>query len=405
MTSLIALFLALQGSPETVEIPGAKLKFQIVAVPGGKSKIGSPATDADRKADEPQREVELQPFSMGVQEVTWAEFNYYRNNPKDIDAVTRPTRGDSYFGDAGIPAESLEPKKPLTNVRWHSAVMYCEWLSRKTGRYFRLPTEAEWEVAARAGSTDPAPAKPGDVAWYRPNSDEKTHIGGTKAANAFGLKDMLGNVWEYALEPFAPPDYGPVLRGGCWNSLPKEMRYANRQSIPSAWFAEDTNLPKSVWWLTASEVSIGFRVVCVADASDVAEREAYAAKVEVTLGKHKEKVLKVQNTSAWYREVQGEIRNAGDKALDEVELKIFYLEADGTPHFTDQSGSKPGRGCFSKCWPVLRNSAIEGEVRKPLAPGEKRAFQVDLPQSFDIETQKVPKIVLAGKVTALKFSK
>lgn len=405
MNPLLFIFLAAQAAPETIEIPGAKLKFQLVAVPGGKAKIGSPDADPDRKADEPLREVELQPFGMGVHEVTWAEFNYFRNNPKDVDAVTRPSKADSYFGDAGIPAESFEPKKPLTNIRWHSALMYCEWLSRKTGRYFRLPTEAEWEHAARAGVATPAPANPGAEAWFKPNSEEKTHLGGGKAANAFGLRDVLGNVWEYVLEPYAFPDYGPVLKGGCWSSPAREMRYANRQTIPYKWFSEDSNLPRSVWWLTASEVSIGFRVVCAADASDRDEREAYASKFEVRITGHKEKVIKTQGSNAPYRAVTGEIKNIGDRALDEVELQVFYTESDGKPHLTDQSGSKPGRGCFSKCWPVLRNSALGGEVRKPLGPGETRGFQVDLPQSYDLETQKDPKITLSGRVTALRFSK
>jgi formylglycine-generating enzyme required for sulfatase activity len=405
MISSLFLLVWAQAVPETVELPGTKIKFQVVSIPGGKAKIGSPQADPDRKPDEPLRELEVQPFQMGVHEVTWAEFNAFHTNPKDLDAVTRPSHADTYFGDAGIPADFLEPRRPLTNVRWHSAVMYCEWLSRKTGRYFRLPTEVEWEYAARAGSDAPAPAKPGEVAWFKGNSQEKTHVGGGKAPNAFGVYDLLGNVWEYALEPYAFPDYSPVIRGGCWSSPARELRYANRQTIPYRWFSEDSNLPRSVWWLTASEVSIGFRVVCVADAADQKERDAYALKIETKILGHKEKTLTIGPSNAPYRAVTGEVKNTGDRTLDELELEIFYVGADGKPHLTDQSGSKPGRGCFSKCWPVLRNSALEGDVRKSLAPGETRSFQVDLPQSYDIETQKTPKVTLSGKVTALKFSK
>src|SRR5258706_11230877 len=147
---VFVLLLAL--AQETVAIPDTKLKFELAAVPGGKVTLG----------DEKTRQVELQPFQMGTREVTWAEFNAFRFS-KDLDAVTRPTQADSYFGDAGVPPEFLQPKRPLTNVRWHSAAMYCEWLSRRTGRYFRLPTEAEWEAAARAGSDKPSPEAPDDV--------------------------------------------------------------------------------------------------------------------------------------------------------------------------------------------------------------------------------------------------
>jgi formylglycine-generating enzyme required for sulfatase activity len=405
MLSLLILLAALQEPvKETVDIPGTKLKVDLVGIPGGKAVLGSPEGDKDRKPDEKRRDVELRPFQIGAREVIWAEFNTFRFG-KDLDAVTRPTNADSYFGDAGIPKEFLEAKRPLTNVRWHSAVMYCEWLSKKTGRSFRLPTEAEWEYAARAGSDKPAPEALDDVAWHKGNSAKSTHAGGEKKPNAFGVYDMIGNVWEYALEPYAPPDYGPVLRGGCWSSSPQEMRFANRQPIPLKWFKEDTNDPRSVWWLTAHEVSIGFRVVCVADASDLREREAYAAKVECRIEKHRDKMLTTGSSRAFYREVSGEIRNSGDRALDEVELRVCYLETDGKPHLIDQESVKPGRATFSKCWPVLYNSAQEGISGKPLAPGATRAFSVDIPLSGDIENKEKPKIALEGRVTALRFAK
>jgi hypothetical protein len=104
--------------------------------------------------------------------------------------------------------------------------------------------------------------------------------------------------------------------------------------------------------------------------------------------------------------VRGTLKNAGDRSLDEVELKVVYLEADGTtPHWVDQTSAKPGRAAFSKTWPVLVNSALGGDTVKPLKPGETRAFTLDLPMSYDVEMAPVPKIAFAGRITALRFSK
>src|ERR1051326_2416776 len=166
---LATIFLSLQQK-ETIDIPGTKLMVDLVSIPAGKAKI----TGAE---GEPSREVVIQAFQLGIREVTWAEFNVFRTppGPKDVDGVTRPTKADTYFGDSGMPKEFYSDfKRPVTNVRWHSAVQYCEWLSKKTGRYFRLPTEAEWEYAARAGSGKPVPEEPDKVAWSRKNSEGRT---------------------------------------------------------------------------------------------------------------------------------------------------------------------------------------------------------------------------------------
>ncbi len=400
---MLIFILACLQAAETVEVPGTKLKFELVALPGGKATVGSPESEQGRRDDEKRREVTLQPFRLGVREVSWKEFNAYRFG-KNLDGVTRPTVADNYLIDT-IPEDFRTDPRPMTNARWHSAVMYCEWLSKKTGRYFRLPTETEWEYAARAGSDAAGPDPVNDFAWHRGNSKARTHDCGELKANAFGLHDMMGNVWEYALEPYAYPDYSPVLRGGNWSSIPREMRFANRQTIPLKWFADDSNLPRSVWWLTSHEVSIGFRVACAADASDAKEREAYASKFEIAFTSGEEKTILSNKSPALYRAVRGTVRNAGDRAVDEVELKVFYVDEDGKPHWIDQSGSKPGRAVFSKVWPVLVNSALAGDVLRPLQPGETRAFSVDVPWCYDIEEAPTPKVTFGGKVTALRFSK
>ena len=129
-------------------------------------------------------------------------------------------------------------KSPVVHIAYEDAEAYAKWGSK------RLPTEAEWEFAARAGSSAAAPEPLGDYAWYKDNSDERTHNGGEKKPNAFGLVDTLGNLWEYSLEPYPVTGYGPVVRGGCWNSPAAELRFALRQQIPMEWFEADPNRPR-----------------------------------------------------------------------------------------------------------------------------------------------------------------
>src|SRR5439155_27281239 len=128
---LVLLSLLGAVTPQSPPVP------ETVAIPAGKVKAGQPARDID-----------LRPFKIGVRELTWAEFNAYfesKDLATGVDAVTRPTRAIAYFGQVGVPAHFLDAKRPVTNVRWHSAIGYCDWLSKKTGGYWRLPTETEWE--------------------------------------------------------------------------------------------------------------------------------------------------------------------------------------------------------------------------------------------------------------------
>ncbi len=357
---LLAAFLAAQEPPavETVAVPGTPVKFDLVRVPASG----------------------LQPFWMGKCEVTWREFNLFYDTPDErrIDGVTRPSEGRSFLGQAGIPNGFQDGSRPVTNLKWHAAVNYCEWLSKKTGHAFRLPTEREWESAC-----GPAPRGLDDAAWHAGNSGGRTHAGGEKAPNAFGLHDMLGNVWEYCLEPRDPPDYSPVLRGGAWNVPSQELRADRRQTVPYAWVSGEPNTPRSMWWLQG-DFSQGFRVVRAADAGTRPEREAAAAKVEVRILKNEEHVVRTGEDVQFFERVAGEVRNAGDRAIGELELTVYYLDPKGRPHFKDLTGAtKPGRATFSKCWPVLPNSFHAGAHREPLQPGGVRAFAVDLPQTCD----------------------
>jgi formylglycine-generating enzyme required for sulfatase activity len=199
----------------TETIPGTKIKFDMVPIPAGEFLMGSPAGEKERKDDEgPQHPVKLRPFWMGKCEVTWDEFDLFwrarpgqkedkePEKPKDADAVTRPTPpyADETF-------KKGREGHPVLCITWHSAMQYCRWLSMKTGKVYRLPTEAEWEYACRAGTKTAYffgddPAKIGDYAWFADNADDKTHKVGTKKSNPWGLYDMYGNVAEWCLDEY-----------------------------------------------------------------------------------------------------------------------------------------------------------------------------------------------------------
>jgi formylglycine-generating enzyme required for sulfatase activity len=277
-----------------------KASFEMVAISGGTFIMGSPESEKSRNADEgPQHPVSIRPFWLGKCEVTWDEFDLFQNEvgveaPEDneerlktnADALTGPTPPyvEKHYGHphAGHPALCMTH---------HCAMEYCRWLSKKTGKQYRLPTEAEWEYSARAGSKSAwffgdDPAQFGDYAWYKKNSPTEkklnggTHKVGSKKPNAFGLYDMYGNVMEWCLDhyykdayakfPLDKPSLSPVFlpterkwphvaRGGSWADNPEACRSASRRASELSWMRDDPNRPRSIWWLTKFDV-IGFRV-------------------------------------------------------------------------------------------------------------------------------------------------
>ena len=276
---------------------GTDIEFEMLPIPGGEFTIGSPDSEADRKADEgPQRKIKVSPFWMGKYEVTWDEYDVWGQNI-DIkrrmvlnipgtkfdplaDAVTRPTKPytDMTFGMGhdGFPAICM------THL---AAQTYCEWLSAKTGHYYRLPTEAEWEYACRAGTTtrysfgDDA-EKLGEFAWYSENSNGQSQPVGKKKPNPWGLHDMHGNVMEWTIDQHAadtyakyPADqatvdpfveskklYPHVARGGSWEDDAEDLRSAHRVKSDPIWKVQDPQLPKSRWYHTDA-LFLGFRLV------------------------------------------------------------------------------------------------------------------------------------------------
>jgi len=206
---------------------GGGVTMKLVLIPAGKFMMGSPESEKGREAKEgPQHEVTLsKPFYMGVTEATQAQYQAVMGaNPSQVKGETNP----------------------VDQVSWNDATEFCKKLSEKTRRAVRLPTEAEWEYACRAGSKTRfcfGDAEEGfeDYGWYGANSGNTTHPVGQKKPNAWGLYDMHGNVWEwcsdwygeYAAGQAADPT-GPakgedrVLRGGCWGDGPQACRLARR---------------------------------------------------------------------------------------------------------------------------------------------------------------------------------
>ncbi len=266
-------------------IPGSDLRFTMMPIPGGTFSLGAVAGDKQQDKDEtPTRKVRLPAFWMGAHEVTYDEFNLFfldASLSQNIvtDAVTRPSSPyiDMTLGmgkEGGFPANSMQQ---------YGAIMYCKWLYAKTGVFYRLPTEAEWEYACRAGSTTVYPFgdkadKLDEYAWHSGNSDNRYQKVGQKKPNAWGLYDMLGNVSEWVLDQYDSTFYNSVaneqqdplrvpdakapriVRGGSYKDIATELRSSNRTKSDPVWNRRDPQIPKSRWW-NADAPFVGFRLI------------------------------------------------------------------------------------------------------------------------------------------------
>ena len=276
------------------KVPRTGADYHMVAIPGGEFLMGSPPGESHRTAAEgPQSKVTVGPFWIGKYEVTWDEYEPFMITQVDrkkhgarvdfdpavhtiVDAVSQPTAPymemSFGMGQSGYPAISMTQ---------HAASKYCQWLSAQTGHFYRLPTEAEWEYACRAGTTTAYsfgddPGQLGQYAWYYDNSNEKYQKVGKKKPNAWGLHDMHGNVMEWTLDQFSPdyfreiapsnpflkPDklYPRAVRGGGWDDDPENLRSAYRKGSDPIWKQQDPQLPKSIWYHTDAQW-LGFRII------------------------------------------------------------------------------------------------------------------------------------------------
>jgi formylglycine-generating enzyme required for sulfatase activity len=278
--------------PYKSTIPDSNVSFEMVPIPAGEFVMGSPESEAGRNPDEgPQHKVKIEPFWMGKYEVTWNEYEMFMYPPdvavggeavkgdEVIDAMTAPTKPyvemSFGMGKDGFPAISMTQ---------HAANKYCQWLSAKTGHFYRLPTEAEWEYACRAGTTTAYsfgndPAQLGEYGWFEDNSDWKYQKVGQKKPNPWGLHDIHGNVAEWVLDQYAADYYqelkdgvaenpwkksttyyAHVVRGGSWDHPAETLRSAARMFSTKDWKLQDPQLPKSIWYFTDAQF-VGLRVV------------------------------------------------------------------------------------------------------------------------------------------------
>jgi len=295
----------------TEKIPGTSVTFDMIAIPGGQFPMGSPRSEKLRKPDEgPVHPVKLTRFFMAKIEVSWDEYlEFFKatssqgrkeaQENEDVDAISGPTP------PWGAPDQGWgKGSRPAITMTWKSANTYCKWLSKVTGKKYRLPTEAEWEYAARGGTKTPyffeGDAKKytsegffrkifgadtttiNSFVAYKGNSQSQTFEPNSVKANPFGLKNMLGNIYEFCSDYYSPTAYqaykkgvanpkGPkrgqehVIRGGSFKTDAKDVRCAARDFTKSkAWLVTDPQMPKSVWWYSDC-VDIGFRVVCEVD--------------------------------------------------------------------------------------------------------------------------------------------
>ena len=276
-------------------IPESNNSIDMIYIPGGEYKMG----DINKNSD-----IKVSSFWISKYEITWEVYNsfmeYERTENKEfkvankviyVDGISKPTEPytDMTFGMGyeGYPA---------VNMTHYSATKFCKWLSLISGNYYRLPTEAEWEYACRAGSESKYYF--GDnineidyYAWHKNNSSGKYHKVGQKKPNELGLYDMIGNVSEWVADSYKEDifkskkqkkdpfiyekeKYPKVYRGGSWYDDPKLITSDKRFFSDKSLQRRDPQIPKSKWWNTDAPY-IGFRVVRVEEINKNSLRDKF----------------------------------------------------------------------------------------------------------------------------------
>jgi len=284
------------------QIPGTSVSFEMIAIPGGKLKEAGNARG--------YKELNISPFFMGKIEVSWAEYRAFLRETESEGRMNGNESSGNQAVDAisgatppwGDPSQGWGMgKRPAITMTWKASQTYCRWLSQKTGKNYRLPTEAEWEYACRAGSEGEFffGGKPSDyeqkgflgkifgtssdtindyVIWNG-NSEGKTQLPERVKPNLFGLLNMLGNVKEFCSDWHAGEAWtevkngefnpqGPatgkehVVRGGSFRSGVEDVQIGSRDfTRHEEWLKTDPQIPKSIWWYSDCN-DVGFRVVC-----------------------------------------------------------------------------------------------------------------------------------------------
>lgn len=290
--------------PYTQVIPGSEITIKMNPIKGGEFLMGSNNHEEDEK---PQHKVLIDDFWMSTFEITWDQYELFLERQIDTfglkDLAKEITIDIDAISSATTPYVDMSHgmgKKgyPVVNITQYAAITFCQWLCAKTGNFYRLPTEAEWEYAARAGSTTTYYFGEDSVelklyAWFDQNSERKYHKVGAKLPNKYGLYDMHGNVAEWTMDEYTLDTYANRLgktadnpwikptklyprsvRGGSWMDSAIELRSSARTASSAEWKRIDPQIPKSRWWFTNAP-NVGFRVIRPKETPTKEEMEAY----------------------------------------------------------------------------------------------------------------------------------
>jgi formylglycine-generating enzyme required for sulfatase activity len=257
---------------EDYDVKGLDRAIELVQLPAGKIVLKAP--------DGKDQEHAIKSIWMAQYETRWDEYNVFwmgEDMTQEQWAARRTPEADKqrelgHWERPEVPesvpfARSENGKSwgvwsyPASCIHFQAAVRYCTWLSKLTGKKFRLSTEAEWEYACRAGGPPvKLDAKAlADVAWFADNSDDDPHEVGKKRPNAWGLYDMLGNVGEYVIRD--PRDDKGLIAGGTWMDDAKDVHSGAREPYSPKWQKHDPQSPQSTSWFEYDARRIGFRVV------------------------------------------------------------------------------------------------------------------------------------------------
>ena len=283
-------------------IAGETVSFKMIPIKGGEFTMGS---DSGEKDEAPAFKTTVAPFWMEEHEVTWQEYALfgllYLANAHKSGAVKSESDRDAIADALAAPTapysigtisydKSNKEGYPASGMTRYAAQMYCKWLTATTGRYYRLPTEIEWEYACRCGTTTDfefgdSEDDIDDYAWYLGNSPDGYNKVMGKKPNAWGLYDMHGNVCEWVMDqydkkaykdfaggkvdaPFVTPKkplsvygmFNEISRGGSCAHEAKDCRSAKRIVSDKSWKEHDPQFPQSIWWMTEAPY-VGFRVI------------------------------------------------------------------------------------------------------------------------------------------------
>ena len=292
----------------TETIKGIEANLPMVFISGGTFTMGSSKSETGHFGDEgPQHQVEIAPFWMGQFEVTWDLYNLFVSRELDVNQVAKNSSSEVNINVDAVSGATTPYVEmsfgmgvdgyPAICMTQLAAVKFCEWLSAMTGHFYRLPTEAEWEYACRAGTSTAYhfgndSEQLNEYAWFKENSGEKYQKVGTKKPNPWGLYDMHGNVAEWTLDQYLPTKYTertqgvknpfekPIkvyprtVRGGSWMDEPQRLRSAARRPSSKNWKKRDPQIPKSLWWHTDAPF-VGFRVVRPLETPKVEEQKIF----------------------------------------------------------------------------------------------------------------------------------